>query len=245
MHQLTPEALAALSAAEVLYGYRPYLERVAPVPGQRRFSSDNRQEATRAAAALMAAAEGACTAIVSSGDPGIFAMAATVCEAIEHGPPAWRQIDLEILPGITAMLAVAASVGAPLGHDFCAISLSDYLKPWQVIERRLDAAAEAGFVIALYNPTSRARPWQLAQAFTRLRARLPAMTPVVFGHAVGRPDGRVAVVTLGDADPATADMATCIIIGSPETRVVPRPGKLSLVYTPRSMRDAAVSSVSS
>jgi len=133
------------------------------------------------------------------------------------------------------MLAVAARVGAPLGHDFCALSLSDNLKPWPVIERRLDAAAQAGFVIALYNPISRARPWQLTAAFDRLRRYLPATTPTVFGRAVGRADENIAVTTLQAADPAGADMATLVIVGSAETRLVPRPGQVPLVYTPRSM----------
>jgi precorrin-3B C17-methyltransferase len=172
--------------------------------------------------------------LVSGGDPGVFAMAAAVCEQIESGPAAWRGLDVEIVPGITAMLAVAARVGAPLGHDFCALSLSDNLKPWPVIERRLDAAAQAGFVIALYNPISRARPWQLAAAFERLRRYLPATTPTVFGRAVGRADETIAVTTLQAADPAGADMATLVIVGSAETRLVPRPGQAPLVYTPRS-----------
>jgi precorrin-3B C17-methyltransferase len=125
---------------------------------------------------------------VSGGDPGVFAMAAAVCEEVDAGPEAWRALDVTVVPGVTAMLAVAAHVGAPLGHDFCALSLSDNLKPWDLIERRLDAAAGAGFVIALYNPVSRARPWQLGTAFERLRRQLPASTPVVFGRAVGRTD---------------------------------------------------------
>ncbi len=140
---------------------------------------------------------------------------------------------LQFVPGITAMLAVAAKIGAPLGHDFCALSLSDNLKPWELIERRLDAAASAGFVIALYNPVSRARPWQLGKALERLRRQLPAATPVVFGRAVGRAGETISVVTLDAADKAPADMATLIIVGSRETRVVARAGKPPLVYTPR------------
>ncbi len=127
-------------------------------------------------------------AVVSGGDPGVFAMAAAICEQIEQGPESWRALDVVFVPGITAMLAVAAKIGAPLGHDFCALSLSDNLKPWDLVERRLDAAAGAGFVIALYNPVSRARPWQFGNAIERLRRHLPETTPVVFGRAVGRPD---------------------------------------------------------
>jgi precorrin-3B C17-methyltransferase len=146
----------------------------------------------------------------------------------------WQQIDLVVTPGVTAMLAVAARIGAPLGHDFCAMSLSDNLKPWDVITRRLRLAAEAGLVIALYNPISKARPWQLGEAFEVLRAVLPARVPVIFGRAAGRPDERITVMPLGEADPERADMATCVIIGSPETRIVARDGKPDLVYTPRS-----------
>ena len=231
---LTPQADAALAAADALFGYGPYLDRAPVRNGQRRHPSDNRQEAPRARAALETAAAGSNVALVSGGDPGVFAMAATVCEQIESGPAAWRGLDVEIVPGVTAMLAVAARVGAPLGHDFCALSLSDNLKPWPVIERRLDAAAQAGFVIALYNPISRARPWQLTAAFERLRRYLPATTPTVFGRAVGRADENIAVTTLQAADPAGADMATLVIVGSAETRLVPRPGHAPLVYTPRS-----------
>jgi precorrin-3B C17-methyltransferase len=231
---LTPQADAALAAADALFGYGPYLDRAPVRDGQRRHPSDNRQEAPRARAALETAAAGTNVALVSGGDPGVFAMAATVCEQIESGPAAWRGLDLEIVPGVTAMLAVAARVGAPLGHDFCALSLSDNLKPWSVIERRLDAVAQAGFVIALYNPISQARPWQLTAALERLRRYLPATTPTVFGRAVGRADETVAITTLQAADPAGADMATLVIVGSAETRLVSRPGQAPLVYTPRS-----------
>jgi precorrin-3B C17-methyltransferase len=232
---LTAEAARALQAADALYGYGPYLDRVPAQPGQPRHASDNREEGSRAAAALRHAASGAHVALVSGGDPGVFAMAAAVCEQIERGDEAWRALDVSVVPGVTAMLAVAARAGAPLGHDFCAISLSDNLKPWEVIERRLDAAAGAGFAIALYNPVSRARPWQLGRAFERLRRHLPPSTPVVFGRAVSRLDERMAVTTLDAADPSTADMATLIIIGSALTRVIARPGRPPLVYTPRSM----------
>ncbi|MBV9238120.1 MAG: precorrin-3B C(17)-methyltransferase [Xanthobacteraceae bacterium] len=231
--QITPQANAALAQAEALYGYGPYLNRIPAHPGQTRHASDNREEAERAAAALRHAAQDARVAIISGGDPGVFAMAAAVCAEIEAGPPAWREVELEVVPGITAMLALAARVGAPLGHDFCAISLSDNLKSWDVIERRLDAAANAGFVIALYNPASRARPWQLGQAFERLRAHLPDPTPVIFGRAVARTDERIQITTIAEADPAAADMATLVIVGSAQTRIVARPGGTPLVYTPR------------
>jgi precorrin-3B C17-methyltransferase len=238
-HYLTPEAEAALAAAQALYGYGRYLDCVPPRQGQSRHASDNREEGARAAAALRHAAAGANVAVVSGGDPGVFAMAAAVCEAIESGPDAWRALDISIIPGITAMLAVAAQIGAPLGHDFCALSLSDNLKPWPLIERRLDAAASAGFVIALYNPISRARPWQFTSAIERLRRHLPPSTPVVFGRAVGRPDESVSVTKLDAAAAARADMATLVIVGSRATRVIERPGRGPLVYTPRAVAEVS------
>jgi precorrin-3B C17-methyltransferase len=160
-------------------------------------------------------------------------MAAAVCERIETGPESWRTLDVAIIPGVTAMLAVAARIGAPLGHDFCAISLSDNLKPWDLVLRRLEAAARAGFVIALYNPLSRARPWQFSQAIEHLRKHLPDSVPVIFGRAVGRADEKVDVTTLDTAAVKSADMATLVIVGSRETRVIARPGQPPLVYTPR------------
>jgi precorrin-3B C17-methyltransferase len=236
---LTPEAEEALANAQALYGYGPYLDRLPPRAGQTRHASDNREERARAAAALRHAAEGARVAVVSGGDPGVFAMAAAVCEEIESGPESFRALDVAIVPGITAMLAVAARVGAPLGHDFCALSLSDNLKPWELIERRLDAAASAGFVIALYNPVSRARPWQFGAAIERLRRHLPPSTPVVFGRAVTRPGERIEILRLDRANSIEADMATLVIVGSRETRVVARPGKLPLVYTPRAAAEVS------
>lgn len=236
--QMTPEASAAVAEADALYGYAPYLARLPEREGQSRHASDNREELRRAAAALEAAAAGAKVAMVSGGDPGVFAMAAAVCEAIETGPPAWRALDFAVVPGVTAMLAVAARAGAPLGHDFCALSLSDNLKPWELVEKRLSLAAQAGFVIALYNPVSRARPWQLGRAFDLLRATLPPTVPVVFGRAAGRADERVTVVPLAKARSVDADMATCIIIGSAESRVVERDGLPPLVYAPRAAEAA-------
>ena len=231
--QVTGEAQAAIAAASDLFGYAPYLARLALAPGQVAHASDNREELARARAALALGAGGRRVAVVSGGDPGVFAMAAAVCEAIEAGPAAWRRLELAVVPGVTAMLAVAARCGAPLGHDFCALSLSDNLKPWETVEARLRAAAAAGFVIALYNPVSRARPWQLGRAFELLRETLPPETAVVFGRAAGRPDERIVVATLAEAGPAMADMATCVIVGSAATRTVGREGLPPLVYTPR------------
>jgi precorrin-3B C17-methyltransferase / cobalt-factor III methyltransferase len=233
--QVTPEAARAVAESGEFFGYAPYLDRLSLRPDQVRHASDNREELDRASAALSRAAEGANVYVVSGGDPGVFAMAAAVCEAVDAGPAEWRNVDLAIVPGVTAMLAVAARVGAPLGHDFCAISLSDNLKPWDIIEQRLEAVARAGFVIALYNPISRARPWQLGKAFELLRRELAVSTPVVFGRAAGRPDERIRVAALGEADAAWADMATCVIVGSLETRIIERGERSPLVYTPRSL----------
>lgn len=231
--QMTPEAQKAVETSQEFYGYFPYIERLNLRPDQKPVASDNREELARAREALARAAEGINVCVVSGGDPGVFAMASAVCEAIETGPDAWRSLQLVIVPGISAMLAVAARIGAPLGHDFCAISLSDNLKPWDLIEKRLRLAAEAGLVIALYNPISKARPWQLGRAFEILGEVLPATVPVIFGRAAGRPDEKIVVTPLGDAQAGQADMATCVIIGSPDTRIVAREGQADLVYTPR------------
>ena len=240
---LTPEAAAALADAQALYGYGPYLDRVPARAGQIRHPSDNREEAARADAALRHASQGANIAVVSGGDPGVFAMAAAICEQVATGPDSWRALDIVFIPGITAMLAVAARIGAPLGHDFCALSLSDNLKPWPLIERRLDAAAQAGFAIAVYNPVSRARPWQFAGAVERLQHHLPPTTPVIFGRAVGRPDERIAVTVLETAADEPADMATLVIVGTRETRIVERPGRSPLVYTPRAIPRAMAEAI--
>lgn len=234
--QVTPEALEAVREADDFFGYIPYLDRLSLAPHQRRHASDNREEISRAEAALTIAAAGGKVCVVSGGDPGVFAMAAAVCEAIENGPEHWRQIDLRVVPGVTAMLAVAAKAGAPLGHDFCAISLSDNLKPWSLIEKRLIAAADAGFVMAFYNPVSKARPHQLTTAFDVLRAHLPGTVPVIFGRAAGRVDERINVVPLSEASSDMADMATCIIVGSVETRLIDRAGQAPIVYSPRSSK---------
>ena len=237
--QMTPEALRAVDASTEFFGYFPYIDRLNLRPDQIKVASDNREELNRAQAALTRAAAGADVCVVSGGDPGVFAMAAAVCEAIDAGPEEWKTVETTVVPGVTAMLAVAARIGAPLGHDFCAISLSDNLKPWEIIEKRLRMVSEAGLVIALYNPISKARPWQLGRAFEVLRETLPATTPVVFGRAAGRPDERMLVMPLGEAEAERADMATCVVIGSPETLVISRPGLPELVYTPRFLKDAS------
>ncbi len=231
----TPEAEAALEAAQDLVGYGPYLARLAERPGQRRHASDNREELDRARLALTLAAQGRTVAVCSGGDAGVFAMAAAVFEAVEQGEPHWRTLEIEVVAGVSAMFAAAARLGAPLGGDFCAISLSDNLKPWDVVLKRLCAAAQAGFVIALYNPLSRARAWQLGAAFEVLRGVLPADTPVAFCAAIGRPDEAIRITDLESADPALADMRTLVLIGGLTTRTIARPNGRPWLYTPRSV----------
>jgi precorrin-3B C17-methyltransferase len=226
---MTPATQAALAGATDLVGYGTYLDRVPARDHQRRHASDNRVELDRARLALSLAAAGRQVVVVSGGDPGVFAMAAAVFEAVEAGDPAWRSLDIRVEPGVTAMLAAAAEVGAPLGGDFCAISLSDNLKAWTTIERRLKAAAEADFVIALYNPASKARPRQLRRAFETLATIKAEGTPVLFVRAAGTAEARVIATTLGDADATRADMRTLVIVGASTTRRVDR-----WFYTPRS-----------
>ena len=225
---MTPATRAALAEATDLVGYGPYLDRLPSMPGQCRHASDNRVELDRARHALALAAAGRKVAVVSGGDPGVFAMAAAVFEAVETGDPAWGSLDIRVEPGVTAMLAAAAEVGAPLGGDFCAISLSDNLKGWATIERRLRAAAEADFVIALYNPASKARPHQLGEAFALLRTVKATGTPVLFVRAAGSADSKVVATTIAEADASVADMRTLVIVGASTTRQVGR-----WIYTPR------------
>ncbi len=232
----TPAAEEALAAATDIFGYKSYLERIAVRPGQMLHASGNRVELDRAGAALASAQSGRRAVLVSGGDPGVFAMAAAVFEAIEAGPKKWRALDVIVEPGVTAMLAAAARIGAPLGHDFCAISLSDNLKPWSVIEKRLRLACEADFAIALYNPASLARPGGVHRAFEVLGQAKPANTVIVFARAIGREDERVLVTELEEADPGMADMQTLVIVGSSATKILPREGAAQpWVYTPRSM----------
>jgi precorrin-3B C17-methyltransferase len=230
---MTLEATQIIEAASDIIGYAPYIDRLTLRPDQIAHASDNRAELDRARYALGLAANGHRVAVVSGGDPGIFAMGAAVFEAIDDGDPDWRSLDVTVVPGVSAMQAAAARLGAPLGHDFCAISLSDNLKPWSLIERRLRAAADGDFVIALYNPASKARPSQIAAALALLRDRKDGRTPVAFARAVGRADERLEIATLDSADPSAVDMRTLVLIGSSETRLVARPGGVPFVYTPR------------
>lgn len=231
---LTPEASAALTAADELVGYGPYLDRVPERAGQRRHASDNRVEIDRARHALQLAAAGGSVAVVSSGDPGIFAMATAVLEAVESGNGQFANVDLRVVPGLSAMHAAAARVGAPLGHDFAVVSLSDQRKPWQIIERRLDAAGAADFALALYNPASRTRREQLERARAVLLRHRSIDCPVVVARDVGGAGEAVSVSTLGGFDAEQVDMRTLLVIGSTTTRVIRGAGGRTLVYTPRS-----------
>ncbi|MGW3962565.1 precorrin-2 C(20)-methyltransferase [Amycolatopsis sp. NPDC005003] len=224
---LTPEAAAELAEAEHIVGYGPYVARVPQKAGQQRHASGNRVEADRAREALSLAASGARVAVVSSGDPGVFAMASAVLEQVSAGHG--TGVRVRIVPGVTAAQAAASRVGAPLGHDYCVLSLSDRLKPWEIIEKRLDAAGAADLVLALYNPASRSRTTQLADArAVLLRHRAPE-TPVVVARDVGGPEEDIRITTLGDLDPSTVDMRCLLIVGSSRTR-----SENGIVWTPRS-----------
>jgi precorrin-2 C20-methyltransferase / precorrin-3B C17-methyltransferase len=229
---LTPRAAAVLAAADDIVGYQPYVARVPPNPRQQRHGSDNRVEAERAEFALDLALRGRRVAVVSSGDPGVFAMASPVLEAAA-ADARFAGVPVGVVPGITAAQAVAGLAGAPLGHDYVMLSLSDRLKPWEVIARRLAAAAEGDFAIAIYNPASRSRRQQLIDARDLLLARRDAATPVVIGRAVGTDEQQVTVTTLGELDPAQVDMRCLLIIGSSQSRVVPGPSGAPRVITPR------------
>ncbi|WGI23938.1 precorrin-3B C(17)-methyltransferase [Halomonas alkaliantarctica] len=230
---ITPEVTAALLDATDVVGYVPYVNRVAPRAGLVRHGSDNREEIRRAEQALQLALEGHRVVVVSSGDPGVFAMAAAVFEALEVGDAQWCTLDIQVLPGISAMLAASASVGAPLGHDFCCINLSDNLKPWALIEKRLRLAAEADFAMAFYNPRSKARPAGFERTLDILREACGPDRLIIFARAVSTPEESIRVTTLGEATPDMADMRTLVIVGSQQTRLIERAGA-PLVYTPRS-----------
>ena len=229
---LTPQAMAVLAAADDLVGYAPYVDRVARNPRQQRHASDNTEEAQRAEFALDLALHGRRVAVVSSGDPGVFAMASVVLE-VAAGHERFADIPVHVVPGITAAQAVASQAGAPLGHDYVVLSLSDRLKPWDVIARRLQAAAAGDFAIAIYNPASRSRRRQLADARDLLLAHRDVQTPVVIGRAVGTPDQSVTVTTLGELDPEQVDMRCLLIVGSSQTRVLRTGGGPDRVITPR------------
>ncbi|WP_201303903.1 precorrin-3B C(17)-methyltransferase [Burkholderia sp. 8Y] len=232
---LTPAAKAALVAAQDILGYETYVRMAGPFRADQRIHmTDNREELQRARHAFELASEGRKVVVVSSGDPGVFAMAAAVLEVLDEGRAThaeWNAVKLAIVPGVSASLATAARAGAPLGHDFCVLSLSDNLKPWDVIEHRIRHASEADLVMAFYNPLSKARPWQFDRAIDIVREYRDAATPVVLGRDVGRPAETMRIVTLGELRGGLVDMRTMVIIGSSKTRVI---GDAEWVYTPRS-----------
>ena len=226
--KVTPEVTAALAEATDVVGYIPYVARVAPREGLTLHPSDNRVELDRATHALEMAAAGGRVVVVSSGDPGVFAMASAVFEALEARPDL-AHVPITVLPGITAMLAAAAAAGAPLGHDFCAINLSDNLKPFDLVERRLRLAAQADFAMGFYNPRSKSRPHQFARVLQILREECEPGRLVIFARAVSTPEQAIRVVRLIDATEDMADMRTVVLVGNSATRRVG-----DYVYTPRS-----------
>jgi cobalt-precorrin 5A hydrolase / precorrin-3B C17-methyltransferase len=232
---MIPAAREALTQAEDILGYETYVKMAGPFQThQVLHCTDNREEMQRARHAFELAAQGRRVVVVSSGDPGVFAMAAAVLEALhESNKPNWHVIDLQIYPGVSAAFATAARAGAPLGHDFCVMSLSDNLKPWEIIETRLDHAAAADFVLAFYNPISKARPWQLGRALEIIARHRSGDTVVVLGRDVGRPDEKLQTLTLAQLTPEQVDMRTMVIIGSSATQCFARSDNTQWVYTPR------------
>ncbi|MDR6206492.1 cobalt-precorrin 5A hydrolase/precorrin-3B C17-methyltransferase [Paraburkholderia graminis] len=230
---MVPAARDALDEATDILGYETYVKMAGPLRAdQRVHATDNREEMQRARHAFELASEGRSVVMVSSGDPGVFAMAAAVLEALDASDNnAWAAVELSIVPGVSAALATAAQAGAPLGHDFCMLSLSDNLKPWSIIEKRLRHAAQADLVMAFYNPISRARPWQLDKALDIVREYRAADTPVVLGRDIGRPGGTLRTVTLAELHSADVDMRTMVIVGSSTTRRFSKGAQW--VYTPR------------
>lgn len=232
---MVPAVKAELARCTDVLGYETYVRMAGPFrDDQVQHCTDNREEMQRARHAFELAAQGRSVVVVSSGDPGVFAMAAAVIEALhESSDPAWHQVDLQILPGVSASLATAAQAGAPLGHDFCVMSLSDNLKPWSIIEKRLDLASQADLALAFYNPISRSRPWQLGRALEIVALHRTPETPVVLGRDIGRPGQTLRVTTLGQLTPEQVDMRTMVLIGSSTTCVFARAGGGEWVYTPR------------
>ncbi|MFF8291499.1 precorrin-2 C(20)-methyltransferase [Streptomyces sp. NPDC016309] len=233
---LTPETRGALASATDLVGYTTYLDRVPVRPGQERHGSDNKVESERAEFALDLARRGRRVAVVSGGDPGVFAMATAVLEVASQDP--YLDVPVRVLPGVTAANAAAAKAGAPLGHDYATLSLSDRLKPWEVIAERLRAAAAADLVLALYNPGSASRTWQVAKARELLLELRAPDTPVVVARDVGGPEESVRVLPLADLDPAEVDMRTLLLIGSSQTQAVRRADGTTIAWTPRRYPEA-------
>ncbi|MEM8951294.1 MAG: precorrin-3B C(17)-methyltransferase, partial [Pseudomonadota bacterium] len=235
----SPEADQLLSASDHWMGYQGYLDLLQKAPHVEQEGFALGEEEVRARKALDLAANGARVALISSGDAGIYAMASLVYELLDRSDdPAWQRVEVVMTPGISALQAAAARTGAPLGHDFCTISLSDLLTPWEVIEQRLRAAADGDFVIALYNPASLRRREGLFRAISILERARPPSTPVTIARNLGRDGETVDVVKLQDFDQDQVDMMSLVIIGSSRTRMTPRLHGQPFVYTPRGYLDA-------
>lgn len=231
-NMVTPNVQEAISSATDIVGYIPYVARIPQRDGLVLHASDNRVEIERAELALDLAASGKKVLIVSSGDPGVFAMASAVFEILDKNPSRWADVEVQILPGITAMLAAAAKIGAPLGHDFCTLNLSDNLKPWGLIEKRLLLGIEADFAMALYNPRSKSRPEGFNKALTILKRECSKDRLIVFARAISTPEEKIQIMNLTQAKPEMADMQTVVIIGSSQTKALIQNGK-TFAYTPR------------
>ncbi len=230
----TAEAISAIVEADEVVGYGPYLDLVADlIEGKTLHSTPMTAEVKRVRLALDHAARGAAVALVCSGDAGIYALATLVFELLDKDrEPAWKTVEIKVVPGVSALQAAAARIGAPLGHDFCAVSLSDLLTPWEDIERRLGAAAEGDFVVALYNPVSKRRRKQLVAARDILLAARPPETPVVVARNLGREGEAVEIIRLDEMTPERADMRTVLLVGNRHSRIIEH-GARAWVYTPR------------
>ena len=236
---VAPRAIAAIEASSDLVAYGLYLDLLGDVcNGKIRHDLPLGEEIERARLALDLAASGRITALVSSGDIGIYAMATLVFELLDRqlqdgeNHSEWLDVELEVVPGISAMQAAASRCGAILGHDFCTISLSDLLTPWETILQRLHAAGAGDFVVSFYNPRSKKRDWQIATARDVLLEYRPAATPVILGRQLSRADESIDLVTLGELDPADVDMFTLVSVGNRESRMIETPQQ-RWVYTPR------------
>ena len=230
---VTPQVQEAISNTTDIIGYFPYVDRIPPRDGLTLHPSDNRVELDRAALAFSLALEGKHVVIVSSGDPGVFAMAAAVFEALENGEDAWKAIDIQVLPGITAMLAASARMGAPLGHDFCAINLSNNLKSFSTLENRVRMAVRGDFAMAFYNPRSKSRPDTFGKILEIIREEAQSDLLFMFARNVTCADETYVFTPLSKVQPDQADMRTVVIVGNSQTRQI---DGTNYVYSPRHSR---------
>ena len=231
---ITNEVKTAISNATNVIGYSTYLSRIKKQKGLNFYPSDNKQEFKRAEMAFELALNNKNVLVVSSGDPGIFAMATVIFEAMDNGPQKWKDIEVEILPGISSMLAASAKIGAPLGHDFCVINLSNNLKPWRIIEKRVRAAIDCDLVMAIYNPRSKSRPNCFLNLLNILKETCEGKRLIIFARAVTTIKEKIEIVELKDTHPEMADMQTIVIIGSSQSKLVSNKDR-KFCYTPRSL----------